>query len=452
MEKTDLIIIGAGPGGYHTAVHAAKEGLKVTIIEKSHPGGTCLNCGCIPTKSFAHDAELYRNPLLSCVGGGHVNFTRIQERKNDVIAQLREGVKGLMTQPGITYIEGEAKFVDKKVIEVNGTQMTADNIIIATGSRARMLPFIPALNSPEGADLKDKVMTSTELLEIDHVPNSMAIIGAGVIGLELASAFETFGSSVTVIEFLKECLPTIDSDIAKRLRKTLEKRGINFNMNSGVKSIQATEDKKQAVVTFEQKGQEKQVVADVVLVATGRAANVEGLGLEVAGINTIKQGIETNDYYETNVPGVYAIGDVNGKQMLAHAASFQGLHVLNHIMNKQDKIRFDIMPAAVFTYPEAGSVGMSEDACKKEGIKCIVKKGFFRSNGKALAMEETEGMLKVMADENGKIIGCHVFGAHSADITQQVAVLMNNDATLNDLRDIIHIHPTIGEVLLETII
>ncbi len=295
-------------------------------------------------------------------------------------------------------------------------------------------------------------MTSTELLEIDHVPNSMAIIGAGVIGLELASAFETFGSSVTVIEFLKECLPTIDSDIAKRLRKTLEKRGINFNMNSGVKSIQATEDKKQAVVTFEQKGQEKQVVADVVLVATGRAANVEGLGLEVAGINTIKQSIETNDYYETNVPGVYAIGDVNGKQMLAHAASFQGLHVLNHIMNKQDKIRFDIMPAAVFTYPEAGSVGMSEDACKKEGIKCIVKKGFFRSNGKALAMEETEGMLKVMADENGKIIGCHVFGAHSADITQQVAVLMNNDATLNDLRDIIHIHPTIGEVLLETII
>lgn len=250
MEKTDLIIIGAGPGGYHTAVHAAKEGLKVTIIEKSHPGGTCLNCGCIPTKSFAHDAELYRNPLLSCVGGGHVNFTRIQERKNDVIAQLREGVKGLMAQPGITYIEGEAKFVDKKVIEVNGTQMTADNIIIATGSRARMLPFIPALNSPEGADLKDKVMTSTELLEIDHVPNSMAIIGAGVIGLELASAFETFGSSVTVIEFLKECLPTIDSDIAKRLRKTLEKRGINFNMNSGVKSIQATEDKKQAVVTF----------------------------------------------------------------------------------------------------------------------------------------------------------------------------------------------------------
>lgn len=452
MEKTDLIIIGAGPGGYHTAVHAAKEGLKVTIIEKSHPGGTCLNCGCIPTKSFAHDAELYRNPLLSCVGGGHVNFTRIQERKNDVIAQLREGVKGLMAQPGITYIEGEAKFVDKKVIEVNGTQMTADNIIIATGSRARMLPFIPALDSPEGVDLKDKVMTSTELLEIDHVPNSMAIIGAGVIGLELASAFETFGSSVTVIEFLKECLPTIDSDIAKRLRKTLEKRGINFNMNSGVKSIQATEDKKQAVVTFEQKGQEKQVVADVVLVATGRAANVEGLGLEVAGINTIKQSIETNDYYETNVPGVYAIGDVNGKQMLAHAASFQGLHVLNHIMNKQDKIRFDIMPAAVFTYPEAGSVGMSEDACKKEGIKCIVKKGFFRSNGKALAMEETEGMLKVMADENGKIIGCHVFGAHSADITQEVAVLMNNDATLNDLRDMIHIHPTIGEVLLETII
>lgn len=451
MEKTDLIIIGAGPGGYHTAVHAAKEGLKVTIIEKKHPGGTCLNEGCIPTKSFAHDADLYRNPLLSCVGGGHVNFDRIQQRKTAVINQLREGVKGLLSQPGITYIEGEAKFVDRKVIEVNNTQMTADNIIIATGSHARMLPFIPNLDSPEGATLKDKIMTSTELLDISHVPNSMAIIGAGVIGLELASAFETFGSSVTVIEFLKECLPTMDSDIAKRLRKNMEKRGISFNLQSGVTAIEPTADQKQVVISFNQKGQDKQVTADVVLIATGRAANVEGLGLETAGINCIKQGIETNENYETNVPGVYAIGDVNGKQMLAHAASFQGMRVINKILNKTDKIRFNIMPAAVFTYPEAGSVGMSEDACKKAGMKCTVKKGFYRSNGKALAMEETEGLLKVIADENGKIIGCHVFGAHSADMTQEVAVLMNHDATLNDLRDIIHIHPTLGEILLDAI-
>ena len=451
MEKTDLIIIGAGPGGYHTAVHAAKEGLKVTIIEKKHPGGTCLNEGCIPTKSFAHDADLYRNPLLSCVGGGHVNFDRIQQRKTAVIDQLREGVKGLLSQPGITYIEGEAKFVDRKVIEVNNTQMTADNIIIATGSHARMLPFIPNLDSPEGATLKDKVMTSTELLDISHVPNSMSIIGAGVIGLELASAFETFGSSVTVIEFLKECLPTMDSDIAKRLRKNMEKRGISFNLQSGVTAIEPTADQKQVVISFNQKGQDKQVTADVVLIATGRAANVEGLGLETAGINCIKQGIETNENYETNVPGVYAIGDVNGKQMLAHAASFQGMRVINKILNKTDKIRFNIMPAAVFTYPEAGSVGMSEDACKKAGMKCTVKKGFYRSNGKALAMEETEGLLKVIADENGKIIGCHVFGAHSADMTQEVAVLMNHDATLNDLRDIIHIHPTLGEILLDAI-
>nr|WP_308536589.1 dihydrolipoyl dehydrogenase [uncultured Prevotella sp.] len=451
MEKTDLIIIGAGPGGYHTAVHAAKEGLKVTIIEKKHPGGTCLNEGCIPTKSFAHDADLYRNPLLSCVGGGHVNFDRIQQRKTAVINQLREGVKGLLSQPGITYIEGEAKFVDRKVIEVNNTQMTADNIIIATGSHARMLPFVPNLDSPEGATLKDKIMTSTELLDISHVPNSMAIIGAGVIGLELASAFETFGSSVTVIEFLKECLPTMDSDIAKRLRKNMEKRGISFNLQSGVTAIEPTADQKQVVISFNQKGQDKQVTADVVLIATGRAANVEGLGLETAGINCIKQGIETNENYETNVPGVYAIGDVNGKQMLAHAASFQGMRVINKILNKTDKIRFNIMPAAVFTYPEAGSVGMSEDACKKAGMKCTVKKGFYRSNGKALAMEETEGLLKVIADENGKIIGCHVFGAHSADMTQEVAVLMNHDATLNDLRDIIHIHPTLGEILLDAI-
>ncbi|MDD7273637.1 MAG: dihydrolipoyl dehydrogenase [Prevotella sp.] len=451
MEKTDLIIIGAGPGGYHTAVHAAKEGLKVTIIEKKHPGGTCLNEGCIPTKSFAHDADLLRNPLLASSETISIDFERILERKNNVLLQLREGVKGLLSHPNINYIEGEAKFVAPKVIAVNNTEITADNIIIATGSHARMLPFIPDFASEEGKPLSDKVMTSTELLNINYVPKSMAIIGAGVIGLEFASAFQTFGSSITVIEFMKECLPTIDSDIAKRLRKTMEKRGINFNLQSAVNNIVATADNQQVTVSFTQKGKEKEVTADIVLVATGRAANVEGLNLDVAGILTNKTGIQTNDDYETNVEGVYAIGDANGKQMLAHAATFQGLKVIHKLLNKQDKIRFDIMPAAVFTYPEAGSVGMSEDACKQAGIACIVKKGFYRSNGKALAMEETEGMLKVIADEAGKIIGCHVFGAHSADIVQEVAALMNHDATLDDVKNIIHIHPTIGEILLDTI-
>lgn len=452
MEKVDLIIIGAGPGGYHTAVHAAKDGLKVVVIEKKHPGGTCLNEGCIPTKSFAHDADLYRNPLLADICKDKVDFTRIQNRKNEVINQLREGVKGLMGTPGITYVEGEAAFVSEKVVEANGVQYTADNIIIATGSHARMLPFIPELTSPEGKAMEGKLMTSTELLDIDHVPTSMIIIGAGVIGLELASAFETFGSKVTVVEYLKECLPTLDSDIAKRLRKTMEKRGIEFCMQSGVSNIAPTADGKGLTVAFQQKGKDKELSAEVVLVATGRAASIEGLNLDKAGIAYDRTGIITNENYETNVSGVYAIGDVNGKQMLAHAATFQGLRVLNTIFKKQDNIRFDIMPAAVFTYPEAGSVGKSEDICKQEGQKCIVKKGFYRSNGKALATEESEGMVKIIADEQGKIIGCHVFGAHAADIVQEVSVLMNKDATLDQVKDMIHIHPTIGEIVLDTII
>lgn len=451
MEKTDLLIIGAGPGGYHTAEYAAKHNLKVTIIEKSAPGGTCLNCGCIPTKSFAHDAELYRNPLISNLADRNVDFLKIQKRKNDIINQLREGIKGLMSHPNIKYIEGEAKFVDTKVVEVNDTKFTADNIIIATGSSPKLLPFIPAPDTAEGKALKGKLMTSNELLEIDHVPNSMVIIGAGVIGLEFASAFETFGSTITVVEFLKECLSNMDSDISKRLRKTMEKRNIKFYLQSAVTSIKPTEDGKQVTVSFNRKGKDVCVTADVVLIGAGRKPNIEGFGIKTIGVKYGRQGIETNDNYETNIQGIYAIGDVNGKQMLAHAASFQGQHVINHILKQEDNIRFDIMPAAVFTYPEAASVGLSEDECKASGIDYLVKKGFYRSNGKALASDEAEGMIKVMADNKGKILGCHIFGSHSADIVQEVTVAMNSGLTISELSNVIHIHPTLGEILLSAI-
>ncbi|GAB6981833.1 dihydrolipoyl dehydrogenase [Prevotella dentasini] len=454
MTKTDIIIIGAGPGGYRAAAYAAHEGKKVTIIEKRNAGGTCLNEGCIPTKSFAHDADLYRNPLLSCIGGGQVKFKYIQERKQNVVAQLRQGVESLLAQPGITYIKGEARFVSEKVIEVNGEQMTAENIIIATGSRPKMLPFLPNLQSEEGKPYVGKLMTSTELLDIDYVPSNLVIIGAGVIGMEFASAFETFGANVTVVEFMKECLPTLDSDLAKRLRKTLEKRGINFHLQSGVNKIElAKQDEHEGLmVHFTQKGEEQQVFGDVVLVATGREPVLENLHLEAAGIVSDRKGITVDDNMQTNVPGVYAIGDVNGRQMLAHAATFQGFRAINHILGKTDFIRFDIMPSAIFTYPEAASVGLTEDACKKEGIKFVSKKGFYRSNGKAIAMEETEGMLKLLADTNGKLLGCHVYGAHAADLVQEVAALMNRDTTIDEAKDIIHIHPTLGEIFQDAII
>lgn len=257
--------------------------------------------------------------------------------------------------------------------------------------------------------------------------------------MEFASVFHRFGSEVTVIEFLKECLPMLDSDIAKRLRKTLEKRGITFRMKTAVQSL-------------------ADIDADVILIATGRQPNTDGLNLEAAGITLDQRGnIPVGENFQLPLLSeraggeavLYAIGDVNGRQMLAHAAEAQALHVINHIMGRTDDIRFDVMPAAIFTEPEAACVGLSEDQLKAQGIAYKVGKAFHRANGKALAMGETEGMVKLMSDAEGTILGCHAFGAHSADLVQEVAALMCRDTTVEQLRDIVHIHPTLSELLLD---
>ena len=424
MKNSDLIIIGAGPGGYDTAVYAAERGLSTVIVEKDIVGGTCLNHGCIPTKCLAHDADLLRNPLLAGAGMDNVSFAQIQSRKDAVVSQLREGIETLLSKPGITLIRGNATFVDTHTISVGNEEYSAKNIIIATGSHAKLPPF--AVEGMKSG--KTKIVTSTELLSIDHVPERLAIVGAGVIGMEFSSAFNAFGSHVEVYEFLKECLPTLDKDIAKRLRKTLEKRGIDFHMKYSVGNVQ-------------------ELNADTVLIATGRGANTDGLSLDKPGIAYDRKGITVNDNMETNVKGVYAVGDVNGRCMLAHAAKWQGRRAVNHILGHEDNIRFDIMPSAIFTYPEAASVGPSEEALKEKGMEYTVTKNFFRANGKALAIDETEGMMKLIAGKDGRIISCHMYGAHSADIVQEVSALINTDITIDQLNDIIHIHPTLGEIL-----
>ena len=348
-----------------------------------------------------------------------------------------------MQTPGITFVKGTASFKDAHTVAVGDELYTAKNIIIATGSEAKMPP-IEGINVPG-------VVTSTELLALTTLPRRLCIIGAGVIGMEFASIFSSLGSEVKVIEFLKECLPTLDSDIAKRLRQAISKRGVDFSMQSGVKSIRednAEDGSRQLVVTFEKKGKASEVSADIVLVATGRRAVVEGLDLEAAGIECGRTGIVVDGNFQTNVEGVYAIGDVNGRCMLAHAATFQGLHVIRRILGKEDNIRFDIMPSAIFTTPEAASVGKSEDNLKEAGTEYVCRKGFYRSNGKALAMDATDGMIKLfVTPEDGRILGCHAYGAHSSDIIQEVAALMNKDATVSELADIIHTHPTLSEVL-----
>ena len=420
MTTTDLIIIGAGPGGYRAAEYAAKQGLKVTVFEGDNVGGTCLNVGCIPTKTYVHSAT----------------FAEARERMSSVVPQLRGGVEGILSHPNITLVRERGVFSDAHTVG----DYTAPHIIIATGSETKWLPI-------EGKD-DPKVVDSTGLLNLDTLPKRLCIIGAGVIGMEFASVFNRFGSEVTVIEFLKECLPALDSDIAKRLRKQMEKEGITFNMQCAVKQIVDGE------VFFEtKKGQTESVEADVILMATGRRPRTEGLNLEAAGITLAPNGAITVDENFQIVNGklsdgkCYAIGDVNGRQMLAHAAEMQAIHAVNHILGKQDGICFDIMPAAIFTSPEAACVGPTEDQLKEQGIPYECKKSFWRANGKALAMGETEGMLKLFASPDGLILGCHAYGAHSADIVQEVSVLMCKRTTLSELADMVHIHPTLSEIL-----
>ena len=413
-KEADLIIIGAGPGGYRAAEYAAKQGLKVIIFEDAEVGGTCLNVGCIPTKTYVHAKT----------------FEEARERMAQVVPQLRAGVEAILSHPNITLVRKKAVFGKTAIFG-------EAPVIIATGSETKWLPI-------EGVKTDSRVVDSTGLLHLDTLPKRLAIIGAGVIGMEFASVFNRFGSEVTVIEYLKECLPALDSDIAKRLRKYLEKRGITFRMKTAVENL-------------------AEIDADVILMATGRKPRTEGLGLEQMGITLAPNGaIPVDDDFRviSSLPlekpgegeqrsgmGMYAIGDVNGRQMLAHAAEMQAVHAVNQILGKSDGIRFDIMPAAIFTEPEAACVGPTEDQLKAAGIPYIVKKSFWRANGKALAMGETEGMLKLFASPEGLILGCHAYGAHASDIIQEVSVLMCKHTMLAELADMVHIHPTLSEIL-----
>lgn len=425
--KTDIIIIGSGPGGYRTASYALQQGKQVVIIEKAEAGGTCLNSGCIPTKCLAHDAEANAS-----------DFPAAAERKRNVMNQLRQGIEQLLAAPGITLVRGEATFKDARTVTVDGIDYEADDIIIATGSSSKMPPV-------EGID-NPRVITSTEALNFQTLPAEIVIIGAGVIGMEFASILSRFGAKVSVIEYLKECLPVIDKDIAKRVRKQIEKlQGVTFYMDSAVKAINDNE----VVFVSNKNGKETRLECPgcPVLIATGRKPNIEGLNLEAAGVEYSPKGITVNDNMLTSVPHIYAIGDVTGRQMLAHAATFMGFRAVNAIVGKADKIRFDIMPSAIFTYPEAAAVGLTEDQCKQQGIECRALKGYYRANGKALAIDEPEGMVKLVAGADGRILGCTSYGAHSADIVQEVTAYMNCNATVADIAYSVHIHPTLSEIL-----
>ena len=465
-----LIIIGAGPGGYETALLAAKRGVEVVLIESGPVGGTCLNEGCIPTKAFCKNAEVVesmRNAETFGVRGlsYDLDFSAVTVRKNSVVEQLRAGVEGLLGHKLITLVRGKASFKDahtvtvtpssssvipSKVEESTPAEYKADRIIIATGSVSASLP-IP------GADLPG-LLTSKEILDIQEVPRSLCVVGGGVIGLEFASIFRSFGCEVTVLEYCKDILPRFDTDLAKRLKQSLGKRGIDIVTQAQVQGIAEMPGQEGYRVTFSRKGKEEAVEVEKVLMAVGRRANVASLNLSDAGIEFTPRGVVVNEVMQTNVPHIYAIGDINGKMMLAHAATFQGIVALDHIMGIDNNIDLSVMPAAVFTSPEAASVGLTEDECKDKGIPVKCLKSFFRANGKAVTMGQTDGFCKVVVAaepdegqespyESGRILGCHMYGPHSSDIIQEACALISRKATLAEFRDIIHTHPTLTEVL-----
>lgn len=452
-----IIIIGAGPGGYETALLAVKRGVETIIIESGPVGGTCLNEGCIPTKSFCKNAEYVDQLRESEIYGvGKVDFVldfqKVIERKNAVVEQLKAGVESLLSHKLIRLVRGQASFKDQHTVTVitdSGSEdYTADYIIVATGSVSASLP-IP------GADLPG-ILTSKEILDIDHVPQRLCVIGGGVIGLEFASIFRSFSSEVTVIEYCKDILPRFDTDLAKRLKQSLGKRGIEINTQSQVLSISQIGEEYE--VTFLRKGKEEKIVADKVLMAVGRRAALDSLNFTEVGIELHPKGVKVNEFMQTNIPHIYAIGDINGLMMLAHAATFQGIVALDHIMGVKNEIDLDVMPAAVFTSPETASVGMTEDECKEKGIAVKCLKSFFRANGKAVTMGETDGFCKVVvagaAKEGeqqifpeGRILGCHLYGPHASDIIQEACALITKKVTLSEFQDVIHTHPTLTEVL-----
>lgn len=460
-----IIIIGAGPGGYETALLAAKRGVEVVLIESAHVGGTCLNEGCIPTKTFCKNAE-----VLDSLREGETfgltdltygfDFSKVIDRKNAVVEQLRGGVEGLLNNKLITLVRGKASFKDAHTVTVTpgatpvtiekSVEYSADHIIIATGSVSSSLP-IP------GADLPG-ILTSREILDIEKVPSSLCVIGGGVIGLEFASIFRSFGCEVTVLEYCKDILPRFDTDLAKRLKQSLSKRGISVETQAQVTSI-TERDADAYTVSYTRKGKEETVTAEKVLMAVGRRANVASLNLDDIGLEYTQRGIVTDERtMQTNIPHIYAVGDINGRMMLAHAATFQGIVALDHIMGVENQIDLSVMPAAVFTSPEAASVGLTEDECKDRGIPVKCLKSFFRANGKAVTMGETDGFCKVVVAaepkegaqspyQPGRVLGCHLYGPHSSDIVQEACAMISRKATLEEFQSVIHTHPTLTEVL-----
>ncbi len=452
MAEKDMVIIGGGPGGYVAAIRAARRGAKVCLIEKEELGGTCLNWGCIPTKTLLHGVEILETIRGSKdygiqAGEPSVDFSRLSARKDRVVKTLVSGVAGLMKSNGIEVIKGRGRFVTPQKIEVTDekgqkTAVEAHKAVIATGSVPADLP-IPGFQS-EG------LIDSTGALLLKEIPESMIIIGAGPIGLEFGSIFSALGTRVTILEMMPQILPNEDSEVASTLEKSLKRFKMQIQTGCAVKKVAVSADGKKIVRATAPDG-EKNFEGQYVLSAVGRKPNLEGLGLEEIGVRFGKKGVQVNEKMETNVPGVYAIGDVTGQWLLAHFASAQGEVAVENALGHPSKLNPRVVPRCVYTLPEVASVGLAEKEAAESGYKIKVGRFPFAASGKATAIGYREGFVKIVADSKyDEILGVHIVGPHATDLIGEAVVAMQLESTAEELARSIHPHPTLTEALMES--
>ncbi|MDD5727066.1 MAG: dihydrolipoyl dehydrogenase [Victivallales bacterium] len=447
MEKFDLCVIGAGPGGYVAAIHAGQKGLSVALVEKEHFGGTCLNIGCIPTKTLIAGAEVLHKARhaadfgINISGGITPDWNKMQSRKDEIIGKLRGGIAGLLKAAGVRTFNGTASFLDRRSVVItggqdNGAGISANDFIIASGSESLRPGFIP--ESP-------RVLTSTELLSIEKIPKSLLVLGGGVIGCEFACLFAELGTKVTVVEMLPKILPMVDAEIVRVLATKMKQAGVEILTGTAMADIKAS------VRGVSGRVGDQTLKADYLLVSIGRKAVSANLNLAAAGVKTDDRGwIPVNEYCKTNVPNIYAIGDIGGKIWLAHLASAMAFCAVDNICSERDKFSYDLVPGCIFTSPEIGTVGLSEEQCKERGIAYNVGKFPFAALGKAMAIEETDGVVKIIADSNtDQVLGVHIVGPHATDLIAEAVPAMQLEITARELGGAIHAHPTLGEAMME---
>ncbi len=449
-ESFDLIVIGAGPGGYVCAIRAAQLGMKVACVEQRDTlGGTCLNVGCIPSKALLHSSEKFSEAQHGLaahgvmVEGVKLDLARMQARKAEVVGANTKGVEFLFKKNKVTWLKGTGRILGQGRVDVAGTEYATKHIVIATGSDSSPLPGI-------AVDEK-RIVTSTGALELESVPGHMVVIGGGVIGLELGSVWKRLGAQVTVVEFLDRLIPGNDGEVAKQFERVLTRKGMKFRLSTKVTGAKL--EGEQVALTLEslKKGTTETITADIVLLAVGRRPHTEGLGLAEAGVATDARGrIITDANFATNVPGIHAVGDVIAGPMLAHKAEEEGVAVAEILAGQHGHVNYNAIPGVIYTWPEVASVGQTEEQLKEAGIEYNVGKFPFTANGRARALGMTDGFVKVLADKKSdRVLGCHILGPEAGTLIAEMAIAIEFGASSEDIGRICHAHPTLNEVVKE---